>query len=399
MRAFVGKTKVLLLAFGHPDNVLSLANAISEKVTLSVIFLVTGNQFRQGILDLNLKSLSYKLSDHKTALELLPENIKQYIGDNFSIRFIHTPSLKLIRKGALKNFLIIYKACQQLNSEKYDILHFNGMSGFTLYFRLFLKSIKRKIWTIHDYIPHTGEESQKVKLLNKLSVLKNFEYIQHYLWLKKNFTQHFKIPESKVHHVYSGPFDVIKTFNPVTIISETNYFLFFGRISKYKGLEFLINSYNKFKGPGKPKLVIAGNGNMDFLPETIDLEGIRILNSYISSEELCGLIINSLAVVIPYSDSTHSGVIMTAYSFNKPVIATNVGGLNEVVINDKTGLLVKYEDEESLVHSFEKFSSNPEILKYYENNIKELCATGKLSWAHISQQMAKIYDSSVKYSL
>lgn len=396
MKGSAGKTKVLLLAFGHPDNVLSLANAVSDKVQLSVVFLVSGDHFRQGILDLNLKSLPYELIDHSSTINLLPNNIRRYIGNNFSIRFIHTPTLKLVRRGAFKNFLIIHRACKQLNSEKHNTLHFNGMSGFTLYFRLFLKGFKIKIWTIHDYIPHTGEENHKVRFLNRISVVKNFEYIQHYLWLKHCFSQYYRISESLVHHVYSGPFDVVKSFKPVFFDSGSNYFLFFGRISKYKGLEFLVNSFKKFKGPNTPNLVIAGSGNMDFLSGIKNSEGISVINRYISSEELCGLIINSLAVVIPYSDSTHSGVVATAYAFDKPVIATDVGGLNEVVINEKTGLLVKYGNEESLVNSFEKLSSNPEILKSYEYNIKELCTTGILSWDKISRQMDEIYNSSVK---
>jgi len=41
----------------------------------------------------------------------------------------------------------------------------------------------------------------------------------------------------------------------------------------------------------------------------------------------------------PYTDATHSATVITSYAFNKPVLISDVGGLSEVVINGKTGVL------------------------------------------------------------
>jgi glycosyltransferase involved in cell wall biosynthesis len=46
------------------------------------------------------------------------------------------------------------------------------------------------------------------------------------------------------------------------------------------------------------------------------------------------------AIVLPYKSATQSGVVPVAYHFNKPVIITDVGGLKEIVIDGKTGLVV-----------------------------------------------------------
>ena len=73
------------------------------------------------------------------------------------------------------------------------------------------------------------------------------------------------------------------------------------------------------------------NGFEDFLTG-------RILAAF--PDELSALIQESSFVVCPYKDATQSGVVMSAYALKKPVIATRVGGLVEMVEDKKTGLLV-----------------------------------------------------------
>src|SRR5208337_4953027 len=53
-------------------------------------------------------------------------------------------------------------------------------------------------------------------------------------------------------------------------------------------------------------------------------------------------------VVLPYISASTSGVLVTAYSFGKPVVASRVGCLNEYVVDGTTGLLVRPMDVEEL---------------------------------------------------
>ena len=53
-------------------------------------------------------------------------------------------------------------------------------------------------------------------------------------------------------------------------------------------------------------------------------------------------------VMIPYLSATQSGIVQIAYAFDKPVVATKVGGIPEVVRQDATGFLVEPGDAEAI---------------------------------------------------
>jgi glycosyltransferase involved in cell wall biosynthesis len=118
-------------------------------------------------------------------------------------------------------------------------------------------------------------------------------------------------------------------------------FLFFGRIERYKGLDVLFEALGHLEAIGlECNIVVAGQGLLPALP--LKLERVRLvcINRFIADEEVRSLFSGCDAVLVPYVDATQSGVVPMAYAFGKPVIASKVGALDEIVIDDVTGVLV-----------------------------------------------------------
>ena len=65
-----------------------------------------------------------------------------------------------------------------------------------------------------------------------------------------------------------------------------------------------------------------------------------------------------------------SGILNVAYGFNRPVIVTDVGGLAEFVVQNKTGLIVKPESPDEIAMGFNKFLKLNDF-EDFEQNIKE----------------------------
>jgi glycosyltransferase involved in cell wall biosynthesis len=84
---------------------------------------------------------------------------------------------------------------------------------------------------------------------------------------------------------------------------------------------------------------------------------------------------------------------MSAYALNKPVIATNVGGLKEMVSHEETGLLIEPSNMNELYLSIKKLIENRILVEQMERNIENLNKTGYMSWTGIAKDILAIYST------
>jgi glycosyltransferase involved in cell wall biosynthesis len=125
------------------------------------------------------------------------------------------------------------------------------------------------------------------------------------------------------------------------------YILFFGFIKPYKGLDILLKSIDKvYFINNHLKLLIAGEvyGSDDKyhkLIKDLDLEELVIFhNRYITDEQVKSYFCAADLIAQTYLSATQSGISQIALHFEKSVLVTDVGGLSEMVIHQKTGYVV-----------------------------------------------------------
>jgi glycosyltransferase involved in cell wall biosynthesis len=130
-------------------------------------------------------------------------------------------------------------------------------------------------------------------------------------------------------------------------LPEQQSLLFFGRISHYKGLDVLLDAMPALwlRQP-QLTLTVAGEGEVPDHPVLSDPR-VRARFEHVSEAEVPGLFAAATCVVLPYRQASQSGVGSLARQFGRPVVATRVGGLPELVGRD-WGRLVEPEDPEAL---------------------------------------------------
>ncbi len=124
--------------------------------------------------------------------------------------------------------------------------------------------------------------------------------------------------------------------------------LFFGFIRKYKGLDILLDAIGILQQKQfNLKLLIAGEWYEDKKPYDEQIERLKLKehlilrSNFISDSEVKYYLSAADFVIQPYRNATQSGVTPLAYHFEKPMLVTNVGGLPQMVQNQKVGLVAE----------------------------------------------------------
>lgn len=265
------------------------------------------------------------------------------------------PGVKLLAfqkprlRHAVRQILLAYKLASLIHRFRPDVVH---LQGGHLWFNLALPWLRRYplVITAHDPKHHVGDyESMKIpQWVMDYGYRRANRIIVHADVLKQAVIERLGFQDSDVDVMPIVALGSGASTNPV---HTRNQILFFGRIWKYKGLEYLIRAEPLITAHvPDATIVIAGEGE-DFQPYTAMMtnpDRFVVHNTYIPDDRVAGLFEAASVVVLPYIEATQSGVVPVAYTFGKPVVATAVGGLPEVVEHGRTGLLVPPHNERAL---------------------------------------------------
>lgn len=164
--------------------------------------------------------------------------------------------------------------------------------------------------------------------------------------------------------------------------------LFFGFIRDYKGLDLLINALQQLDA--SYELIIAGEVYGDFTSyhEQIERLGltkrVHLHTRYISDDEVPLFFSAADVCVLPYKTATQSGITSIAYHFELPVIATDVGGLKEYILHQKTGLIVDRPDAQLIAEAINHYF-DAAMIEQFKAAIKQL--KDAHSWAHLAKEI------------
>lgn len=189
------------------------------------------------------------------------------------------------------------------------------------------------------------------------------------------------LPWARIKGIVHPPYDVFSQA-PLAILearkqlgldAEEPVLLFFGFVRRYKGLSYLIQALPEIRKVIPARLLVVGEFWEEERPyqELVDRLGLRdavlFFNKYVPNDELAVYFSSADVVVVPYLEATQSGVVQLALGFEKPVIATSVGGIPETVHNGKNGLIVPPADIEALSKAIIYFFQEGLAEKFTQN--------------------------------
>lgn len=198
-----------------------------------------------------------------------------------------------------------------------------------------------------------------LKIFELIYVSKTRHFIAVSESIKKELVKHLKVNENRIETIHNGV--DVKRFNPDYYSdSRPAYFpsnrpvvLFTGRFVATKGINVLIKAIPKIiKSNPEAFFLFVGGGDYSPYQSFLNAHGINnrsfLFKGYVDESEIPKVYSHSSIYVAPSTYEPLGIRILEAMSCNLPVIASDVGGISEIIDNDKNGLLIPPNDHEAL---------------------------------------------------
>ena len=289
------------------------------------------------------------------------EKLRQH---GFNVELMHVPHIPIKNlKNLSFSFLGTIKAIS--NSKTYDAVHaWNVPSAFIM------KKIKakRKILSVH------GVYSKQVDMLHSkiTSSIINSKESQVLDWADKlttdsKFVQSEYAKLGKSFEYIPAPLDSQKFQDIYTSTEKKNQIVFVGRDSFEKGIDILRNIESKI------------NASVKYCTNLDWKDAMKIVQE-------------SQILVVPSRIESIPQVIKEAFFLQVPVIATNVGGIPELISNNITGLLVPPENPEAMTDAINELLSDNNTKQKLSKNAFEFI-NKNFSWDVLIEKYIKLYES------
>jgi len=282
----------------------------------------------------------------------------------FQIDFLDPPKIPI------KNFknpsFVITSSVSSFFKGGYDIVHgFNVPSAFAMR----TARAKKRVLSIH------GVFSDQVDALHS-SVLSNISSITEENALKwaDKLTTDSKITQKAYKEKLGldfeylpSPIDTAMLDNIQNVEKKNKQIAYVGRDSHEKGIDILRGIESQVKG------------NIVYCTDLPWQKAMSVLKS-------------STILVVPSRMESLPTIIKEAFYLKIPVIATNVGGIPELIINKKNGILVEPEDPQSLLSEVNSLLANPEQMNKLAKAAFDF-VNENMTWDVWLSKYVNLYDS------
>jgi glycosyltransferase involved in cell wall biosynthesis len=168
--------------------------------------------------------------------------------------------------------------------------------------------------------------------------------------------------------------------------------LFIGRFSKEKGLDMLLEVYNRLNiNQKKIKLVLVGEGpDKEKLENTIrtqKIEGVTFIEP-LPHDKIPEIINCADVLALSSSYEGMPTVVLEALACGVPVVSTDVGDVKNVVVNGKTGFVIKKRVVGAFRDALAEVIGNGR--EYYSKDCAEM--SQNYSWDNITEKIMNVYS-------
>ena len=292
------------------------------------------------------------------------EKLQEY---GFDVKLMHTSHIP-IKKLKNPSFAALSSLKAIVGKEKYDIVHaFNVPSAFAMKYT----KAKKKVLSIHGIYSEQVDalHSKTISSVAKIAETKVLKWADKLTTDSKIVKKMYKEKLNADFEFFYAPLDIKKFEKLKNTEKNEKQIIFIGRDSYEKGIDILKEIEPKING----KIIFCTDMKWEDTMENLKASTILVIPSRMES--------------IPQ-------VIKEAFYLKIPIIATNVGGIPELIIDNETGILVPPNDSEILLKNINELLVDNEKIKRLSDAGYEF-VMNNLTWEILLPEYVKFYENLV----
>jgi glycosyltransferase involved in cell wall biosynthesis len=243
-----------------------------------------------------------------------------------------------------------------------DVVHYQWLGLEELTSRL-LPRARPRVFTAHDVVPREPRRGQFAAFRRIAQAMD--AVVVHSDHGAERLRSSLGVPAERIRVIPHGAFEHLTRLPERPLPDELArvegpVILFFGYLSRYKGVDVLLSAFAAVEGA---ELWVAGVPRVD-MDELRALAArapgtVRFLPRFVADEELPALFRRADVVALPYREIDQSGVLYTALAFGRPLVVTRVGGLPELADRHGAAVAVPPDDPEALGEALARLVADP----------------------------------------
>jgi glycosyltransferase involved in cell wall biosynthesis len=260
------------------------------------------------------------------------------------------------------------------------------------------------VLTVHDSAPFNDAPGSSIQRLGATTILRAFDRLIVHTDRARQRLLHYGVEPDRIAQIahgllYEGRAPGSRRATETPADDGRIEILQFGKIKPYKGVDVLIRAVAALPAELRDRLRVrvVGKPYMDVQPlldlaRSLGVERFFVFDfRFVADEEIEPLFSGCHALVMPYREIDASGVLMTAFTFGRPVVATAIGAFAEILEDGRHGLLVPPDDPASLAAAMAVMIGDPDRRRGMAAEIARLGATLP-SWTAIAEQTVGLYS-------
>lgn len=220
---------------------------------------------------------------------------------------------------------------------------------------------------------------------------------------RRYLLRRFALRPGTVHVAPIGNYAFLETLAgpaPAAPRSDVRRVLFFGIIVESKGLMGLIRAFAQVAARvPSSRLAVVGRPFQDVRPYLAEIQRLGLTDRVetefreVAMAEIPRYFREADVVALPYRNASQSAVVQVAYAFGRPVVATAVGGLAEVVEHRKAGLVVPPNDDRALAEALVELLTDDALRAEMGAHARGL-SRDRYSWDRVASKIEEAYASA-----